>query len=837
MSHLSISVIHTGIWQNRTRLAAFSLIVVMLALHAVVLAEGTKQLEPKGAPLKSVCKLVLLQNDLEYRVPFALLDCKPEYRLNISISDFTTEKIYLGFGNIIDYFYDSIIYNDVSYQLKDPAGNIVPFYSLQSMPLQGDAGFILTRDEVDMGPDIENSNPGGYKPLILTPEMNGDYVLEFKIPDFVKNKIRIFKYFDVTVSRGTAPVTGRLWSKAWQLGTCAVSADISAAYSKFYILNDSIVTRFDCNGLAGGVWSIYSNEWGCSTTGVWNDRRRSVRGNATVQPEFKIFLNDPDPGVFPSGHLGKINSFNIIHNICDAVVNFEANVNKGGNIEILLDAPPFNNNGSEDVKLEYTVTAGHNVMLPAWDGKDRNGNQIANGTQIKAHISFLNDLTNLPLYDIEDNPNGFKVDIERPVPVLGSTKIKLYWDDTQLPASLNPTSNVAVGCSYTGLPPKSGCHAWTKLLNLGDTNTVNSWWYLTTDEELELSVILRIKPKASFSWYRNCVSQVVQFTNKSTGSDLVSHEWDFGAAPVKASNLNSQQPDAVFHATGTFPVSLMVTNQYGCKDTIVQQVTIHGPPEAAFNYDKPCQGAGITFTDQSIAADATLNEFTWIVNSPPVDERTFKGNPKVIVFDDATDHTVSLIATDLFGCTDTVSRLITIIPKPDCSFEIIENSGIDNGVISFKNHTTGASAYLWDFGNTITSTSMEPPVAKYSIEGDYPIMLVATNFEGCMDTATRHYYYLPGLWLPNAFSPDNNEHNDVFRPVTRRNTLEPYQMLIYNRWGQLLFKSSNPSVGWDGNNDGKPCKADSYIYVVQYREDETKSSEIVTKRGIVSLIR
>jgi len=1099
MSCKSLYRLITEALQKRRNLLTLCCIIVMFGFHDITSAEGTKQLEPAGAPMNSICKIVLLQNNLENRIPFALLDCKEEYRLNIRISDFATEKIYLGFGNIINYFVDTTIYKDVNYQVKDPSGNVVSGYSLRPMPVPGAAGFIETRDQVDQGPDINNSQLGGYIPLILNPAMNGDYIIEFKLPGYVQNEIRVFKYFDVTVAKGITPIPGRLWSKAWQLGSGSVSAIQSASFSLFYIYtNDSIVTRFDCNGLAGGVWTIYSNEWGCSTTGTWNDRRHSTPGNASVQPEYRIFLNDPDAAVFPSGHIGELVDFKQLPNECDTVVTFEANVSKGGNIEILLDVPPLNPNsiGPEDVQLGYNVTAGNNILLPAWNGKNGNGIPLTNSTQVSASIRFLNGLSNIPLYDVEDNPRGFKVDIQRPAPVSGSTKLNLFWDDTRLPSSLFPGSNVTDGCVYTGNLPVSGCHNWTISQNLGDTNTVNSWWYLVTNVALKIPITLKLKPpsgnitgpdnicsgqmvgfrtasipfaqkyiwhfsgpgiildvetdapdttfsqqfstalpqgnysisvlgrnlqcgdgeeayhsfsvydyvpspvtgissvcnnstnqyqlpgsfsrvhwsirngdivgspdvnpvtirwhtggndtiqvlatsddcgtrlstlqvevhpianaefvtggevtscpgipmtfsnssllasglllsrywdwgdshyqngndsvvmysfpstgtytvtlkvttdhgceteaskqihiipypEASFSWYRNCLSQAIQLMDNSTGIDLASRGWDFGTAPVTTANLSLQQPEVVFLASGQFPVRLVVANQYGCKDTVIQQVTIHNLPKAAFTYDNPCQGTGITFTDQSLAADTILKDYTWNIKSLSGNERTFHGNPAVAVFDDAANYTLSLVVTDAFGCTDTAGTILTIKPKPDCSFEYIENSENTRGKLHFNNQTTGASVYLWDFGNDITSTLAEPDIT-YKLEGEYTITLVATSPGGCNDTAMKQYYYIPGFWLPNAFSPDNNGHNDIFRPVTQRTTLEPYQLLIFDRWGQLIFSSSNPEKGWDGTFEGKLCEAGNYSYLIQFRGDKEGSTETMTRRGFVSLIR
>jgi gliding motility-associated-like protein len=839
--------------QHSRQQISLCVIFILLFLPGISLAEGTKQLEPNGAPTNSVCKLVLSQNSLEYRIPFALVNCKEDFRLNIRINDFRNEKIYLGFGQMVDYIDDAIIHTDVRYQVRDPKGTVVAGYSLTSLPSNsGSPGFINTRNQVDAGPNIDNLNTQGYTPLVINPGMNGDYIIEFEIPVAPagtppSSEMRVLKYFDATVANGNTTIPGRLWSKAWQLATRDVNADIKASFSLFYIYtNDSIVTRFDCNGLAGGVWSIYSNEWGSSATGTWNNRRQSLRGNATVKPEYKIFLNDPDIALFPTGHIGEMVSFDVLPNVCDTVVTFEANVTKGGNINVQLDIDPPNPGsiGREDVLLGYTVLAGRNLLLPAWNGKDGNGVPLENGTEVKAKISFLNGLSNVPLYDVEDNPRGFKVDLQRPVSVSGSSKLKIFWDDLKLSPLYFPTGNVTDGCIYSGTEPFSGCHSWTRTQNLGDTNTINSWWYLTTDQLIEKTVKLILRPSSGQITVpvNICRGQTISFKTKSIDF-AQKYLWNLTVRGFSADIVNDA-PDSTFIydlsesvPAGEYLVSVFGRNMV-CGDgkVVTKHLIIHNWPKASFTYDKPCQGARITFSDQSIPADAILNEFAWIVNSGSADEQTFQNNPALLVFDTTGNYQLSHIVTDLLGCTDTVSSIITIKPKPDCAFSIIENPEINNGEIHFDNQTTGASDYSWDFGNNSTSNLTEP-VVKYILEGDYSIMLVGTSPDGCNDTITKQYYYMPGLWLPNAFSPDKNGQNDIFRPVTQRNTLNPYQLLIYDRWGQLIFKSTDPSVGWDGTFKGEPCLVGIYNYLLQYREPKIDSPVIVTKRGPVSLIR
>lgn len=101
--------------------------------------------------------------------------------------------------------------------------------------------------------------------------------------------------------------------------------------------------------------------------------------------------------------------FEILPSDCDTVITFRTNVSKGGNIEVTIDVPPYNpiSPGPEDVQLGYNVSSGQNTLLPAWNGKNALGIPVPNGTAVEAHIRFLNGLSNIPLLDVEDNPNGF----------------------------------------------------------------------------------------------------------------------------------------------------------------------------------------------------------------------------------------------------------------------------------------------------------------------------------------------------------------------------------------------------------------------------------------------
>jgi gliding motility-associated-like protein len=379
---------------------------------------------------------------------------------------------------------------------------------------------------------------------------------------------------------------------------------------------------------------------------------------------------------------------------------------------------------------------------------------------------------------------------------------------------------------------------------MGNINTINTWWYLKTDAALSVPVTINLKPKSGYITgpIDICLGETAVFQTLTIPHAL-EYIWHLSGPGVEFDIVNDAINDTYHQefltsmAPGNYIISVFGRDpQCGDGEKVFHNASIHNVPDAAFTYDNPCQAAGIIFTDQSISADAELSKYTWVVETGKANERNFQGNPALIVFDTVANYNVTHIVTDALGCADTVNRIVSIKPKPKVAFEIIPNLGLNKGELHFDNQTTGASEYSWNFGNNISSFLAEP-IIQYTLEGDYSIRLLAINLDGCIDTVVRHYYYMPGFWLPNAFSPNNDGNNEIFMPVTQRNTLDPYKFLIYSRWGELIFETSDPDVGWDGTLNGKPCNAGSYMYVVQYREAKMESSEVRTLRGMVSLIR
>jgi len=387
------------------------------------------------------------------------------YRLNIHIEN-VGETIHYGFGDPLNNNDQTI--TDVQYRIKDPNGNIV--VGPTALPLTG-AGYINSFAEAVNGPSAIVGGTG-YSGLSYSPLMTGDYFIEFNFSTgwpFGNDRCK-FRYFDITVgSAGNMAIDGRVWSKAWQM-TADNQAPPASQYTfwgkLFVYSDDGIVTSVDFNGMEPYVFAVSCNPWGCYNTGNFNNDRRSVAGNHTLT-QYKIFLNDPDINAYPTGVLGTVVPPIVVTPSCTGVSTIEVEVTKDGNMDILLNLNPDPGIQPEDVQLSETVYTGTNTII--WDGLNGLGQPVPNGTTFEIIITYINGLTNLPIYDVEQNPAGFIIELHRPT----GTVPPVFWDDALVGGGQNFD-----GCTF--VPPSTGCHTFG--YSVGNNRTVNTWWYAVTSE-------------------------------------------------------------------------------------------------------------------------------------------------------------------------------------------------------------------------------------------------------------------------------------------------------------------------------------------------------------------
>lgn len=312
------------------------------------------------------------------------------------------------------------------------------------------------------------------------------------------------------------------------------------------------------------------------------------------------------------------------------------------------------------------------------------------------------------------------------------------------------------------------------------------------------------------------------------GTAPYTYNWSH-SLPNAASNLITPAQ------TDTY--TIQVTDANGCVSPLQStQVKVTPLPVADFFALEPtCPPAAVQFTNLT----DTAVTFQWYFGDPSsgsLDSSSLE-NP-VHVYNSSGTYTVTLIATNVWGCADTVVNAIAPVPAgPLASVDAADDELlITNAQASFINYTQGGDTYCIYFGDgdSLCTTAIGPYPHTYDSIGTYTVMLVAWNAFGCPDTAyTEISIEEPTTcYIPNAFTPNGSGLNDQF--MVYGVNIEEFELRIFDRWGMLLFTSNDIYRGWDGTFQGHKCQEDVYVWKLTYLDNFGNMNE---KYGHVSLIR
>lgn len=165
---------------------------------------------------------------------------------------------------------------------------------------------------------------------------------------------------------------------------------------------------------------------------------------------------------------------------------------------------------------------------------------------------------------------------------------------------------------------------------------------------------------------------------------------------------------------------------------------------------------------------------------------------------------------------------------------------IENPHIEFLNTSTGSQYVHWDIAGFMTSDSNDPEYTfDYKEPGVYEVCLVAWNFNNCRDSICKNVVIDDILftYVPNAFTPDGDGHNDVFGMSVNIDVITKFEMMIYDRWGQLVYSTTDTGKPWLGSfrNSGEILATGVYAYRILYeiRGQETRKEYM----GHVTLLK
>ncbi len=346
-------------------------------------------------------------------------------------------------------------------------------------------------------------------------------------------------------------------------------------------------------------------------------------------------------------------------------------------------------------------------------------------------------------------------------------------------------------------------------------------------DTVSLNVVAHPLPDALFtlSQAQSCVSPVtIQSINASQGA--IGYSWDLGNGQTSLLN----QPSITFDAPGTYTVTLTALNQYGCTDTHAVEFTVHPTPVAAFNAQPQpaCEGRPIEFLNQSLNASS----FRWRFG----DGSQSLADAPLHSYAQPGQYTVTLIATGAGGCIDTLIAVnaITVNPTPIADFTGDTLVSVRNA-IQFSNLSQGAVLYTWDFGDGEGSDETHPLHLFPADGGLFTVCLVAVNSFTCPDTICKIQPVGsdPLIFVPNTFTPNNDDRNEVFRPIIAGYEGWRYKLTIFDRWGLAIWSTEDRNVGWDGRKDGAEPVIDVYVWKVIVERDGDARDFI----GHVTLLR
>jgi gliding motility-associated-like protein len=180
---------------------------------------------------------------------------------------------------------------------------------------------------------------------------------------------------------------------------------------------------------------------------------------------------------------------------------------------------------------------------------------------------------------------------------------------------------------------------------------------------------------------------------------------------------------------------------------------------------------------------------------------------------------------------------ITLQGKPTADFSYAPQPPVPNTPAVFTNlSSVDAVRFVWEFGDGSSESKVgkDTVVHQYNKTDTFQACLIAFNLAGCTDTVCKPVAVLinPLLDVPNAFTPGRFGQNGIVKVVGFG--IQHMVFRIYNRWGQMIFQSNDPYIGWDGTYKGVLQPMDVYAYTL---EAEFSDGTHASKKGDITLIR
>jgi gliding motility-associated-like protein len=389
------------------------------------------------------------------------------------------------------------------------------------------------------------------------------------------------------------------------------------------------------------------------------------------------------------------------------------------------------------------------------------------------------------------------------------------------------------GASATGQNPT---------YTFGDTGTytiqliINPGYACTDTAEVTYELYNPVNPAYSFTGPVCFDENLITFQNQSSNGGNAIASWDFGTDASIPTFTGWNPPPIVFGTWGDHYVSLTI-EENGCEDTFLDTVRIYRRPETNVSVENQigCAPFTVAFWDSTITDGQVI--YNWDFGDGVL------SNDSNAVYTYANPGTYDLNLTIWFieGCTDTITvsydDFITVYPSPTSAFVADPtNATIYTSNIEITDLAADPSDdIITSMGDGSIYYNQAQFSHSYSDTGWFEVEHVVINTFDCPDTSKATIRINPEtlIFVPNAFTPDGDGKNEIFFATAVG--IKEFSFKIFNRWGEVLFETTDPSSGWDGMHpNGKEAIQGVYTWTVFAKGQNDK---LIEKRGHLSLLR
>ena len=324
-----------------------------------------------------------------------------------------------------------------------------------------------------------------------------------------------------------------------------------------------------------------------------------------------------------------------------------------------------------------------------------------------------------------------------------------------------------------------------------------------------------------------CANSPVTLTDASYVQYGTINQWDWnfnnGAEIIQTADSS---------ITKTFPeetlnIELITHTVEGCVSSPVSKIRdVTLKPSTSISVHDACFGEAVALLAGNLTPSIPIHQWYWFTGDGKTDSTQ---NP-YHYYPAGGQYTVGVYALNAAGCSsDTATAQLTIYQT---------NAKLGNDTIvaigqPLQLHASGGELYLWTPSNGLNNADIADPVAILSDNIQY-VLEAYTSF-GCptYDTIKIKAYKGPAIYVPNAFTPDNNGINDHFHPVVVGMSSVDY-FEVFNRLGQKVYSNPGIGQGWDGTLNGKPQPVGTYVWLIKGVD---YLGNIHSEKGTVVLIR